>query len=338
MQYFVRSGALIGFPELVRRYDENPSELLRSVELSTAVLHDPDLYIPYLSLAKLLEAAAVACEAPDFGIQLGYRQGLEAVGALGSVLCLQPSVGDALVMLQKNLGFHARGVAIDVQAEGEHIDLSMRFAFADQIACDQLSALSMMLMARGIEQLHGQSEKPQQLWLAFADHRIQTLCERRFGCPVLLGQTENRLRYRIAGLAEPTAVAPELRARLSKHWRGDWQQSLDVSLSQQVERAITALLPTGECNLPTVARIVQMHPRSLQMRLKQDQSSFGLLLQNTRLRLACQHLQNSDIDLTTLAMNLGFAELAVFSRSFKQWTGQSPRAWRKTAGTASSIV
>jgi len=49
-----------------------------------------------------------------------------------------------------------------------------------------------------------------------------------------------------------------------------------------------------------------------------------------RQALACTHLAESDIDLTRLALDLGYAELAVFSRAFKEWTGLPPSRWRQT--------
>ncbi|RLT90167.1 MAG: helix-turn-helix domain-containing protein [Ketobacter sp. GenoA1] len=55
-------------------------------------------------------------------------------------------------------------------------------------------------------------------------------------------------------------------------------------------------------------------------------SSFSNLMQETRKRLTCKNLSLSDVDVTTLALNLGFSEVAVFSRAFKLWTGLSPRA------------
>ncbi|PHS63936.1 MAG: hypothetical protein COB09_11515 [Thalassobium sp.] len=33
--------------------------------------------------------------------------------------------------------------------------------------------------------------------------------------------------------------------------------------------------------------------------------------------------------ITELALQLGYAKVAVFSRHFRRWTGISPRAWQK---------
>ncbi len=329
MKYFVRSGALSGFPEFVREHGENPSALLRSAGLTTAVLHDPDMYISYVALGGLLTLAAKHCQAPAFGAQLGYRQGLEAVGALGSLMCLQATVPDALRMMQKNLDFHARGVSVDLEVQGDSIELQMNFAFTSEIDCDQITAISMALLMRGLSQLHQQPLPPSEVHLTIPAPKKTGAYTTIFGSNIVFSAAQNRMRYPSELLALPVDPKPELRLRLSQQWRGNWEQRQPVSLLQQVERAITALLPTGECSLETVARIVEVHPRSLQSLLKEQSNSFGRLLQVIRLRLACQYLENSDIDLTTLALNLGFAELAVFSRAFKKWTGKPPRVWRQ---------
>ncbi len=52
------------------------------------------------------------------------------------------------------------------------------------------------------------------------------------------------------------------------------------------------------------------------------------MLQDTRLGIARQHLQQQKMSITDLALNLGYADIAVFSRHFKRWTGLSPRQWR----------
>lgn len=331
MQYFVRSGSLLGFGEWVRENGENPNALMAEIGLSPAALYDSDLYIPYPALARLLTLAARRCRRADFGVQLGMRQGLEAVGALGSVMCLQPSLGDALRLMQRNLEFHARGVSTVVSQGERWLELTMDFAFAAEEDCEQLAGLSLALLCRCLQQLQTQTKAPLSLELkqGAAEPEVYRYL---FGCEPRLEGRRNALIYSVDLLAQPVAVAADLRARLSHQWQNHRQQP-DAGLLQQLERAITALLPTGECNLTMVARIVGLHPRVLQQRLAEQGSSFSALLESRRLRLAREHLAHSDIDLTTLALNLGYAELAVFSRAFKRWQGVSPRAWRRQQHT-----
>ncbi|MBM7421896.1 AraC family transcriptional regulator ligand-binding domain-containing protein [Spongiibacter marinus] len=327
MQHFVRSGALLGFSEWVRDCGQNPNALMAEFGLTPAVVHDPDLYLSYTVLAQLMTAAAERCGREDFGVQLGVRQGLEAVGALGSAMCLQATIADALRMMQRNLDFHAKGVVVSAISSERFIEIRMDFAFASVVDCGQLAGLSLALLARCLEQLQSSPVRPDSLALraqAPAAAELSAL----FGCRVEPDEGCDALRYPLSLMSSAVDVEPGLRSRLSAQWRGA-SEPASLSLRQQLDQTITALLPTGECSLSMVARVMGLHPRSLQQRLQCEGSSFAQVLSARRQYLACEHLAHSDIDLTTLALSLGYSELAVFSRAFKVWTGVSPSQWRK---------
>jgi AraC-like DNA-binding protein len=330
MKYLVRSGALIGFSELVELYGQSPLKLLDDAGIPPATLRDPESYLSYPALARLLTLAAKGCEAPDFGARLGSRQGLEAVGALGTLLCLQGQVGDAVSLINRHIGFHARGVSVDVQARDERVALEIRLAFGDQLDCAQLMALSVALLVRSVSQLHGTALRPLSVALSIPSPPDPRGWRSHFGCMPEFAAPISRVQYPAESLTLPVRISNSLRQRLSAQWRGQNAQSpATATLVHQVERAIIALLPTGDCDLANVAKLVELSPRVLQLRLQRESLSFGELMRRTRERLAREHLARSDTDLTSLAMNLGFCELAVFSRAFKLWTGLSPREWRR---------
>lgn len=329
MKYLVRSGALTGFAELLESYRQDAVPLLDTVGIPAVALRDPEMYLSYPALARLFNLAATRSGAPDFGARLGSRQGLEVVGALGTLLCLQGRVGDALGLINRHIGFHARGVSVDVQAGADSIRVDLRLAFSDQVDCTQLLALSMALLARSVAQLHGTALRPIGVSLAIPRPADLRGWRSAYGVLPEFDAALSNVRYPAELLDLPVRIADSLRERLSAQWRGQNPQArATVTLAQQVERAIVALLPTGDCSLESVAQLVELAPRVLQLRLQREAQSFGELLRRTRERLACEHLAHSDTDVSSLAMNLGFGELAVFSRAFKSWTGLSPRAWR----------
>lgn len=330
MKFLVRSGALIGFPELVESYGQHPGDLLEAVGIPLAALQDPELYLSYPAVARLFALAAARCRAPVFGARLGSRQGLEAVGALGPLLCLQTQVGEALTLINRHVGFHARGVGIELTRNGHQVTLEMRLAFSNQLDCAQLMSLSMALLMRSIAQLHGTALRADWVDLSVPTPADLSGWRSAFGDLPRFGQPACRVQYPESLLALPIRVPDSLRQHLNAQWRGRTGSTAGPSLAQEVDRAIVALLPTGDCCLEHVARLVDLQPRVLQLRLARESSSFGQLLRQARQRLARQHLAHGETDLTTLALNLGFGDLAVFSRAFRAWTGLSPRAWRRT--------
>ncbi|MES1945266.1 AraC family transcriptional regulator [Salinisphaera sp. PC39] len=336
MPYIVRGGSLLGFPELVESLGESPLALFEAEGIEPSVLKTPDAYLPYPALARVLTRAADVCGRPDFGALLASRQGLHVLGALASQLSLQPTLGRALTMIQRHVDFHARGVEIVADGADDGLRVTMDFAFARQVDCTQLAVLSVGLLARALAQLHGGALRPRRVDLRQPPPGDTGVYGRLFGPAVAFGRSYDRLVYDAGLTALPVRVAPALRDRLGAEWRGTRRERPAPGLPLQVERAIVALLPTGDCCLDSVARMVDLHPRVLQRRLRDEGTSFGAILRAARETLAREHLARSDIRLTDLAMHLGFGDLAVFSRSFKRWTGVSPRDWRRRQRAAAA--
>lgn len=329
METFARAGSLIGFPELVREHGLSPSSLLTQVGLSPGLLDDPDLYVPYPQFLDLLLLAAEKCRRKDFGLRLGIRQGIEVWGALGTLLCLQPTLGDALSLARKNLGFHARGIEVDLLAEGDLLGFGIDYVFSHELDCSQNYPLVLGLIVRMASQLYGSPLWPSRIEVSLNDNYRTGLYDEVFQCPVAFGAPRTALYFPAHLFDAPVHVQPDERAKLSDTWQQKWGAARQSDLPTRLDRAITALLPTGECSLETVSRVIGLHPRTVQSELKGAATSYGAILQAVRHRLACQHLSRRDLDLTSLALDLGYCELAPFSRAFKGWTGLSPAAWRK---------
>ena len=68
--------------------------------------------------------------------------------------------------------------------------------------------------------------------------------------------------------------------------------------------------------------------RSFQRRLHGEHTSFQAQLDRVRSELAISYLQEPQFSLTDIGELLGFAESAVFTRSFKRWFGVTPSRWR----------
>lgn len=79
-----------------------------------------------------------------------------------------------------------------------------------------------------------------------------------------------------------------------------------------------------------VADALHMSVRTLSRRLNQEGTHFQAVKDEFRRDYAVQTLTRSTQPLVTIAETLGFEDLACFSRAFKQWTGNSPTAYRKT--------
>src|SRR5690242_14735069 len=97
----VRGTSLLGFTELVTELGGNAHELLQLAHLRPSAIGDPDSFLGYRSVVAVLEGAARATGAGDFGRQLATRQGLEILGPLGVAARTAPTVGAALQAIEQ---------------------------------------------------------------------------------------------------------------------------------------------------------------------------------------------------------------------------------------------
>jgi len=74
-----------------------------------------------------------------------------------------------------------------------------------------------------------------------------------------------------------------------------------------------------------------MSTRSLQRRLREEGTTFSILVDEVRRDLAQDYIRNPGISLMEVAFVLGFSVYSSFSRAYKRWTGMSPGEGRRNS-------
>jgi AraC-like DNA-binding protein len=138
---------------------------------------------------------------------------------------------------------------------------------------------------------------------------------------------EMQVHFDRALLAHKLPAMRESARSVLEHYFASREAGAAHPTTRRVEDIIRRLLPTGQCTLPLVAETLATTERTLQARLESEHNSFRSLLEKVRREIATYHLCRGDMQLTQLAMILGYSELSAFSRSFRRWYGVSPRAW-----------
>lgn len=328
--HLVRAGALEGFAPLVNSLGKNPAGLLRAAGLNPSVLRQPDMYLPYDRVADLLRLSAAHCNDELFGLKLVSRQGRRTIGVLGLFMSFQPTIGDSLEFAKRYIHLHASGAILRQVDLGKLTQIEMDFDLPEAIGLDQLRQASIGLLHRVMQKLGEGCLPPCEVLLQQAEPVSGwESAEEFFGCPVKFRAETDGIVFRVDVLESPPQTAGgQLQQHLRKHLRS-LEEDFPGNLVAQVRHTIDALLSTHECTLENVAMLLSRHPRVLQKQLAENGTQFRRLLEETRMKIAMQHLRHSGISLTELALNLGFAELAVFSRAFKRWSGRSPLKWRQ---------
>ena len=106
------------------------------------------------------------------------------------------------------------------------------------------------------------------------------------------------------------------------------ERDQEQSFEAQVIEEIAKLLSGGVPQLSEVAKNMGLGGRTFQRRLSERGHSFQSLTDESRRKLAQQLIQSSNYSFSEIAFLTGFSEQSAFSRAFKRWSGQTPKAYR----------
>ncbi len=102
-----------------------------------------------------------------------------------------------------------------------------------------------------------------------------------------------------------------------------------ASVGDAVKRLLGKNFSRGMPTFAEVAARLSTSESSLRRRLLDEETSFQALKDEARCELAKALLEDDSMRLSDIAEQLGFTEQSSFGRSFRQWTGASPSAWRE---------
>jgi AraC-like DNA-binding protein len=321
----IRSSLLSEFPALVGKLGGPLEDILEESGLSLEQIEQPTLLIPFEKQIRVLQVAARECRCETFALQLAQHQDIAVFGALSVLIMNCASVGQALQLLGKYLHYSVQGVELEIKATGDlgHFIINSPYdiAMASQQFWDHSLALAFAVM----RMFCGQNWTPRCTHLRRPEPQDASHYGRYFRSPMAFESDFCGLVFARSVLQQPLNVsinsAPQqLQAYLRTSFEGNFLE--------QMRRVINSLLPTGDCTARTVAHCMGYSPRTLQRKLNAEQTSFQQQINQVRCELAISYLQEPQFSITDIGELLGFAELSVFSRSFKRWFGITPSQWR----------
>jgi AraC-like DNA-binding protein len=98
----------------------------------------------------------------------------------------------------------------------------------------------------------------------------------------------------------------------------------EAKFRDRVRASLMETLASGQYSMADVASRLAVSTRTLQRRLRDEDTSFQKELDNLREELALHYLAKSDYSSGQIAFLLGYQDPNSFFRAFRTWTGQTP--------------
>lgn len=325
----IRGTALSAYPDLVAELGGDPEQLLRAAGIRLADVGRFDAFMPYLGLIHAVESAATITDTPDFGRRLGRRHGIEILGPVGVAARTSGTVADAFKVSEHYMAAYSPAVSARILPSPEQglsfFDVSILIEHPPPHR--QVTELALGVMLRVIRSLLGSAYHPMRVHLPHEPLSRRAEYVQYFGCPPRFAQPAAGFMLRTADLGRPLA-RDELAHRAVVQYLNTIIDRRDAGIRGPVRDLVRQLLPTGGMTLEVIAAQFRLHPKALQRRLAADGTTFAALVDGVRQEMARRYLRDTDITLTHLARELGYAEQSVLTRSCRRWFGSSPVALR----------
>ncbi|WP_176041659.1 AraC family transcriptional regulator [Burkholderia stabilis] len=287
---------------------------------------------------RLLECAVRALDDPLLGLHVGQRITPSHLGALGYALHACRDAGAALARWQQYEHLIANVARMEVRVEATSVAIEWHDA-PEPLGplVDEVALTAIVQFARNIT---GTRDGPDEVCFVHPSPGDEQPYVDYFGCPVRFGRPVNRLAFPLRLLTQPLRqpddALRQMMERQASALLAELRQTDD--LEQSVREAVARLLTQGEASIEQIAAELHVSSRTLHRRLAELGLNFRILREDTRRRLAIDHLNDPRLTVAEVAWLLGYSEHSAFTRAFRRWTGESPQQWRTRQPARSANV
>jgi AraC-like DNA-binding protein len=329
----VRAETLRGFGDVVRELGGDGEALLRASGIDPAALADGDAYISYRRVISAIERAASELNAPDFGLRLAQATGASMLGPLSVAMYNAETVRAAITIARRFFHFHNPSIVLALARFDETCDF---ISLAVRMRRPPKHPQS---FERGIATLHGflatvcgSAYKPREVRFAHAALSPLPVYRAVFGVTPVFEAPEAGIALTRALIDAPQKGSnPQVR-RIAEHFLESVAPPAareEEAIAPRARQIIDRLLRAGEFEQADVARAFGLHERTLQRRLKAEDTSFETLRDQARRDWARALLSQRNVPFSHIAEVLGYAEASAFTRASQRWFGASPREVRR---------
>ena len=316
-----RVGLLTEIPGLLRELGTDPAEIAASAGLDPNGLDSLENQIPFVGIGRVLRHCAVKTGCQHFALLLGQRTRLSHLGLPGQLARHSPTLGAAIGTFAVYAHLDSQGLATFLLEKDGVATIGPVIYQKGAEHGDQIYDLYIAATLSIMRELCGARWRPERVLFSHSKPTDLGPYRSVFQAPCQFNAERTALVFPASVLDHGLVGADPEQLRILEaqaHARDD------LSVVFRLRRTLRILLLAQGASGDEVARLLSMHHRTLNRRLKAEGTTFQQLLDQVRFEAACQLLDTARIPITEIAVSLGYAETSAFSRAFRRWSGATP--------------
>lgn len=322
-----RVGVIVELPQVLREMGQDPVQLIASVGIDPDRLRSSENTISFVELGSLLQACVTATGCQHFGLLVGQRGATASLGLVGRLMRNAPTLKAAILDLCTNQRRYVRGAVAYLLVQNEMAFWGYAVHHPAIRSVEQLSEGAMAVARNMLLELVG--VPPEQILIARRAPDDIAPYNRFFGCAPTFDTQQYAVSFPASLLARPVRGADRDLRRILEKCVADYWAVTQPSTAEAVVRALHARVVFPDASLEAVADELVVHPRTLNRRLQAEGVNFRDLVNEARFSVSRQLLSGTKMDVTDIALALGYANSSSFTHAFQRWSGMAPSEWRR---------
>ncbi|MFA5899692.1 MAG: AraC family transcriptional regulator ligand-binding domain-containing protein [Hyphomicrobium sp.] len=324
---FTRASSLGPIAEFMDRQGGSIWRVLKAVDLPFVLLDDPDVIVPLREQFRLLERAARETGDEFFGARLGQVVRSRDLSRFGAWVCAGKTLREAIARAHAGLNSMLQtSTVLRLVERGDTTVWSIEFVEPETEGRHHNELLGVSYLIDTVRTYAGAGWRPDAVFTALPRGTPCARLEEIFGSNVSHGHPVSAIVFETALLRSviPSVAQVSAEALAAEAFIPEQRDALATIA------AVTDLaLHEGYPRVDWVAAKLGTTRRSLQRLLSRHEMTFNRVVEQALMRRAVSRLADRNAAITDIALELGYADGAHFTRAFRRWTGMAPSAYRQ---------
>jgi AraC-like DNA-binding protein len=337
----IRASILRGLPTLIAELGGQGERFLTAYGVDEQLIAQHDAFVSLRLVERILEDAARLLGVFDFGLRMAAQQDPHILGPLAIAMENSRTIGDALDCADRFLFVLSPALSHEVipdPLENPGV-VAIRYASTTGTASPQSIDYGLGLVHRVVTLVNGGGPYGlRSVQLPHPPLAGESVYRDYFGTDVGFDSAHASLRLPRQLLSVPVRGGNDLLRDIAVDYLETHFGHEDVPVADLVTAVLEGQTGPDRPDLAKVARILSVHPRTLQRLLADEGVAFKDLVDGVRREQARDLIIGTSLTFSQIAAQVGLREQSSLTRAVRRWFGTSPSRLRSTANDRPELM
>ncbi len=316
--------------QIIESYGVDSQAIFDGVGVNLDGLRKNNARIANSKMYEVWQQATVHCNDPYITLKLAQNMKPCAFDTLGMALSVSQHVYDALKRLVRYAKYLNNDPEFILNESSTEVSLTIVSQSSQNPEFSGMNCEAILgSMFNILHSIAGDNFKLKAIYFEHEFVHDKKPFEDFFQCPVYFSANCYEIIFDKEGLFSEFAFANSVLTSTLDDWIEEHLSKFnDELISYKVQKYLLKHLAYDDIDQNNVADHLNLSPRMLQRKLKEEGVSYTELLDSCRQKLAFKLISDETIPLSELTFILGFTDQSNFSRAFKRWSGSTPHQYR----------